>query len=571
MNSSNKEKAILRYLLNKSIDGQIIPSEISQLNTLLENYPDLEHHYVDSILLQFLLSEAQVTTNPDLTVDSVLSNESLVEFAQYEKTAPAVDVPKEEKSQQDLVQKVIYPPREKRKVSKSNIVLLAINAAAILFFVLFLRFAPPKGGIEVATLTGSLNAKWADANLSMQRGKRLCTDKTSLLLREGLVELTFDNHARVTIEGPAEFQILDNDMMKLNYGQLYSQVPAEAYGFQICAQHAKVIDLGTEFGVKEEFDGDTEVHVLKGRVNLISNVLGKKINTNLLAGSARELNIETGELKEITCKENVFARQIESGMNIIWRGQESIDLADIVGGGNGLGTGALGSGIDAASGTYTTTPTRVDFTQVQCHYNPVRNNPFIDGVFVPDGDGKPVILNSNSQSYTEFPVTNGIYRSPITNGPAIRDRQRFPSRSFKESMEFYLMELEMGGVLYGTSNNPAIYMHTNVGITFDLDAIRSAYGNHPITYFESMCGIPEMVRRTYANETKNPEKTTLALYVFLDDQCRLVKTFNNTSEPDKIRIPIQLKSRFLTFAVVDTGLNPDYDWCLLGKPVLKFE
>lgn len=558
-------KIKIEELVFKSLEGIISKEEYSELELLIQSDSQALKYYTSSIDFNLGMQKLGACITTPLEMEMVLQG-----LAKYEKIAPEAEII-EEQPRRELIHKVVYPPREKRKMSKFSKVFLVINAAAILFFVLFLNFAPPKGGIEVATLIDSINAKWADADISMQKGARLYTNKTPLLLKEGLVEIEFDNNARVTVEGPAEFQLLDSDVIKLNYGQLYSHVPSEAFGFQISTKHARIIDLGTEFGVKEDIDGDIEVHVLKGQVNLVSGILNKKINIDLLADSARKLNVETGDLTEIPCRYNLFVRQIDSTVSVVWRGQKTLDLADVVGGGNGLGTGLLGSGIDAASGVYTTTPTRVEFPRVPCQYNSVQSNPFIDGVFVPDGADETVILNSNGQSYAGFPVTEGIYRSPITHGPAIRDRQRFPSRSFKESMEFYLMELEMGGVLYGTSNNPAIYMHTNVGITFDLDAIRSAYGNHPITYFESMCGIPEMVRQTYANETKNPEKTALAFYVFLDDQCQLVKTFDNDSQPEKIRIPISQESRFLTVAVVDTGLNSDYDWCLLGKPVLEFE
>jgi hypothetical protein len=558
-------KIKIEELVYKSLEGIISKEEYAELESLIQLDSQALKYYTSSIDFNLGMQKLGVCMTTPLQMEMALQG-----LAEYEKVAPEAEII-DEQPRRELIHKVVYPSREKRKMSKFSKVFLVINAAAVLFFILFLRFAPPKGGIEVATLIDSLNAKWADANISMQKGVRLYTNKTPLLLKEGLVEIKFDNNARVTVEGPAEFQILDIDMIKLNYGRLYSRVPSEAFGFQVSTKHARITDLGTEFGVKEEIGGDIEVHVLEGQVNLVSGILNKKINIDLLDGSARKLNTETGDLIEIPCSHNLFARQIDSTMNIVWRGQEILDLADIVGGGNGLGTGLLGSGIDAATGTYVTTPTRVEFPRIQCQYNPVQSNPFIDGVFVPDGSEETVILNSNGDSYAGFPVTEGIYRSPITHGPAIRDRQRFPSRYFKESTEFYLLELGMGGVLYGTPDNPAVYMHSNVGITFDLDAIRSVYGKHTIAYFESTCGIPETVRREYASKIKNPETGMLALYVFLDGQRQLIKTFDHDSQPEKIRIPIKLESRFLTIAVVDTGLNSDYDWCLLGNPVLKFE
>ena len=105
---------------------------------------------------------------------------------------------------------------------------LIVNAAAMVFLVLFARFAPPKSGIAVATLHDSINARWADTNPLMRSGTRLKTGSGLLLLHEGLATLVFDNDTRIVMEGPAEFKILTNDQIKLNYGRLYAVVPPEA-------------------------------------------------------------------------------------------------------------------------------------------------------------------------------------------------------------------------------------------------------------------------------------------------------------------------------------------------------
>lgn len=569
MEIEEKQLVYFHSLLDRFFDREATQEEVLQIQKTIQEKPGFKEYYFRYVELKAGLYQLKV--HDEVYSSSVKQyDEILLELSEYEKNAPAIDL--DIKSpEREIIQKVVYE-RQPHKISKFTIFSGIFSAAAILLVVLFIRFIPESYSIEVATLVDQINVKWADSKVNFKKGDSLWTNQEPLRLEKGIVKIQYDDGVDVLIEGPAKFTV-ERSGIYCEYGRLFGCVSESGLGFMIETPTSRFVDMGTEFGVQADVDGSSALHVIKGKVQLFAGPKKKTKSSRIVTeNQAMRYNANNSLVKEIPIQKQIFVRSIDSRTNTVWRGEMQIDLADIVGGGNGLGTGILGSGIDAVSGVYTTTPTRVDFTQVQCQYNPVRNNPFIDGVFVPNGDEKPVILNSSGQSYTEFPLTKGIYRSPITNGPAIRDRQRFPSRSFKESMEFYLMELEMGGVLYGTPNDPAIYMHTNVGITFDLDAIRSAYGNHPITYFESICGIPEMVRRTYANETKNPEKTVLALYVFLDDQCRLVKTFNNnTSEPEKIRIPIQLKSRFLTFAVVDTGLNPDYDWCIFGRPVLTLE
>jgi hypothetical protein len=146
----------------------------------------------------------------------------------------------------------------------------------MLFFVVYARFAPVKRGLEVATLLDSINAKWAEADSSMKSGSRLVTGSTNSLLRGGCAKLLFDNNAIVTIEGPAEFEIIAEDRIKLLYGRIYSIVPQEALGFSVVTPNAMIVDLGTEFGVQVDFLGTTELHVNHGMTRLVAGKKRKK-------------------------------------------------------------------------------------------------------------------------------------------------------------------------------------------------------------------------------------------------------------------------------------------------------
>ncbi len=355
-------------LLFLALENQISQEQITCLNNLIKNRPECLRfavHYlqINSVLKFHRVSAGLEHQAAQKTRDADLFTDLFAQMAEYEKTAPQVEICRNAPGP-ELIQKVIYPSKSKTRLSRFN-VFVFLNTAAIVLLFLFLRFAPARHSVQVATLTDTVNAVWAD---ELQNGARLSTGNEMLLLRRGFAELEFDNNARVTIEGPAEFQILDEDMIKLNYGQLYSHVPAEAYGFQVSTRHAKIIDLGTEFGVKEGLDGSTEIHVLNGGINLISSISGNKINIDLDAGTARKLNGVTGELKEIACRNDLFARQIESDMNIVWRGQNAIDLADIVGGGNGFGTGRLNFGVMIDTGNLSGNPLFIgDFSAVHRH------------------------------------------------------------------------------------------------------------------------------------------------------------------------------------------------------------
>ncbi len=149
--------------------------------------------------------------------------------------------------------------------------------------------------------------------------------------------MLFDNNAMVTIEGPAEFEIVSEDRIKLQYGRIYSIVPQEALGFSVATPNAMVIDLGTEFGIQVDLEGNTELHVSQGMTRLMAGINKKKVSSEIYEGSARKITGSSSEVSEVPCKDSIFVRKINSKTNLIWRGQKELDLADIVGGGNGWG------------------------------------------------------------------------------------------------------------------------------------------------------------------------------------------------------------------------------------------
>lgn len=546
-----KEKDRIAELALKSIDGEISKEEFAELDSYISSSDENARCFTNCVATYMGITNYYEIIHNQCFDNSRFNEEFWNEMAEYEKTCPVAEHPKE-KPQHQVVQDIVYPPYKIKKLNTFSKVFLALNAAAVLFLVLFLRFVPPKGGVEVATLTDSINVKWADTRLSLENGTRLRNDKTPLLLREGIVEIKFDNNAQVTIEGPAEFQIYDDDMIKFKYGQLYSQVPPEAYGFQVSTQHAKIIDLGTEFGVKQEIDGDTEAHVYEGKISFFSGLLTKRIDVDLLAGSALKLNATTGEVNEIPCEDDLFVRQIDSKMNIVWRGQRTINLADIVGGGNGFGNGQRGMGLDFVTGELTD----VKVTEVNRYtantYRKIKTNPLIDGIFVPNGHTKQVI-SSLGHIFSECPTTGGNYYTEICSSPKIIDNA----------------EAILGGYNYSKGEAASLLLHANAGITFNLQAIRSQLAGMKISRFRSIIGICDSTWRPCNAD----------FWILVDGKLRYSKQkVRKKGILETVDIDLSENDRFLTLITTDGGDVPnrplvtiDSDWCLFAEPVLVLE
>lgn len=236
------------------------------------------------------------------------------------------------------------------------------------------------------------------------------------------------------------------------------------------------------------------------------------------------------------------------------------------GGGNGLDGGVLGSGWNPETGEYTQEIDLHEWPKSKKPYSLVSENPFIDGVFVPDGGLGPVVINSELQEYDGFEDTTRSYRFEISNGPAVWKRNGLSNAEIP-AMEFYLQDLMLNGIPCGTAGNPAIYMHSNAGITFDLAAIRQSFPLNEIVAFSAICGKPEQVNK----QIKKDSGALLSVYVFLDDECHFKQ--ESLSRNDKsiaLSLPIQPENRFLTLVVVDADQDPSYDWCLFSNPVLEF-
>jgi hypothetical protein len=314
------------------------------------------------------------------------------------------------------------------------------------------------------------------------------TGNESILLRKGYAELLFDTNARVVIEAPAEFQIVADDRISLNYGKIYSQIPKEAIGFSVYTPNSKIIDLGTEFGVETDFRGETRLHVIKGMTKLISGQQSDTRSIEVMEGEAKEISAVTSEISSISCETDLFVRKINSTVGFVWKGQKKIDLADIVGGGNGFGTGKLDSGIETNTGRPFETPdpdlVLSKITGIYSgggSYNKVAGLALIDGVFVPDSRKGPVQVTSAGHTFDGFIDGREVFWGNLFNG------------AWHASDKALKHPLKLNGQTYGTSQNPAISIHSNQGITFDLQAIRQTIPGGRLLRFTSLFGVSETV------------------------------------------------------------------------------
>lgn len=551
------DKSSFLELLIKAYEGGLSPEEMRLLNERIKTDNEAAYLYAeffDAVAGLVDISEMSVPFEND---DSTGLDTWINFLAQDEKLAPAIEVPKEV-SENVLIEKVVYA-KSPRNISKLSIYSAIFSAAALLFIVLFIRFAPYGTKQEAATLTSSMNAEWGDIKYPMQNGTRLFTGKSPFVLQEGLAELLFDSNARVIIEGPAEFQMLDDDRIALRYGKIYATVPQEAIGFTVNAPSARIIDLGTEFGVEADTYGNTYLHMMKGKTTLIAGEKSNKISMEVSKGAAKKISGDTQDVTDIPCNEASFVRAFDPENKVVWRRQPSLDLADIAGKGNGLGTGSASVIIHPVKGY--TNDHEYNFIKHR-EFLPLTDNPYMDGIFVPHGN-PDLVVSTRGDVFRDAPKTSGLFSIDLVVNPA-------PG--------FYKTDLRSGaiefnGQLYGDGGKPCITMHANVGLTFDLDALRQTYGRG-INRFTARIGIADL------NE---PAPCNADFWVLVDGEVRYsLRQYKQKGVLNDVTVQIKDTDRFLTLMTTDGGDtdNPgaDFykranscDWCIFTEPILILE
>ena len=301
-----------------------------------------------------------------------------------------------------------------------------------------------------------------------------------------------------------------------------------------------------------EGDGSSEVHVFDGQVRLraVHADKHKDDSRELMEGQRARVDqkraITMGKLEE-----RLFYRSLP-GVDSFGLPGKRLDLADILGGGNGFGTGQMQYAIDPLTGRVTVFNGQNYRKKSKGQYVRVEHNGFVDGVFIPDGSGdRPVIISSQGHVFQECPKTNGQADGEIQNTHS--------------SILFHTPEMRcrprLGDRIYDTVAHPHIYMQANVGITFDLDAMRSRLTAGSMRRFTAQCGVCAEIPK---------EDEEVDFWVLVDGQVRFVRQDATKAEGAiKVDVPLHEQDRFLTLAVTQGTDGSMWDLGLFAEPAVE--
>jgi hypothetical protein len=113
-----------------------------------------------------------------------------------------------------------------------------------------------------------------------------------LILRSGRMTLGLLSGVTLTLEGPADLELLSIDRVHCRCGKLRTRVPRGAEGFIVTTPGSAVVDLGTEFGLNVGNDGKAHLLVFKGEAEAaVLNARGAPVRSQQIS-ERRELEID---------------------------------------------------------------------------------------------------------------------------------------------------------------------------------------------------------------------------------------------------------------------------------------
>jgi hypothetical protein len=416
------------------------------------------------------------------------------------------------------------------------------------------------------------DAQW-DSDLRPREFLMRLREGEKLHLLSGLAQLEFYSGARIILQGPSEFTPTGPTGGRLESGRLTGKV--DGGKFHLITPTAKVIDLGTEFGVTVGPTSNTDVCVFVGEVEVQPGLEHQEQHDadaeayNLTQGMSVRV-AATGQVSDgmdAGVDYDVYTRTFPTQAKL---NPDELDLVDIVCGGNGQGM-RLAAAIDPLTGQLDrrpwNTPLSPGTRKGDGLFHPAIWHPFIDGTFVPNKVGQPLQVNSQ-RGTIRLPAAGGDYTwGPIWARRAVKDSSEYDRSADSWGASTFpviterLTRCRLGG----------IGIHASVGITFDLKQIGKELSGsfHQLTAILANLENSKEHNPQWASENPDPAAD---FRVFVDGQLRYERrNFKRNVEGEVFEVALSPKDRFLTFVTTDAGDSNKYDHIVVIDPILGIQ
>lgn len=266
----------------------------------------------------------------------------------------------------------------------------------------------------------------------------------------------------------------------------------------------------------------------------------------VFAGVKRgDREVDPAQAGKLRIERNQIARELAAVKASLFRLRGGgLNLADIVGGGDGSGTGTKGQGIDPRTGLV-----KKDKAGFLANVEPNKfsktGNRLVDGVVIPDGGESrvPVVITSTGIPATGIPDTSAAAWDAIRNGPVSAQKSTV-----------------LHGIDFAGEGHSMIALHANAAITFDLQAIRGVAGPRPLRLHAEV---------GYGGRPGGGMRTMADARVFVDGALVFEKTRMGPDDHATIAVELPTERRFLTLMATDGGDGIGHDQVFFGDPMLQ--
>ncbi len=149
-------------------------------------------------------------------------------------------------------------------------------AAAVIIAAAWMLWMPGDVNVRVLAVSDDLSLSWTKGAL-----QRLSEVK----LDHGSLQLQLDSGVKLEVSAPVHLRLGDSMHATLLDGGVTADVGEFGKGFVIDTASARVVDLGTRFGVAVGKDGETDVAVFHGKVEVVGKAQ-PDMPASLVAGQA---------------------------------------------------------------------------------------------------------------------------------------------------------------------------------------------------------------------------------------------------------------------------------------------
>ena len=270
MNQSGNDQRFISHITHLfllSMEGMATEAQFRQLNQLLTKSSIARDYYYDFVASYVSIKSLEMFAETDDCRQEYL-NQFLEELAEDEIHSPTVDIPKSDDTPEMPVENINIS-QETRRLNKLSVLSIIASAAAVLFIILFVRFAPNRRSVLVGQCTNVVNAAGGSALGAIYSGCDLYNGPVELTA--GFAEIELTGGTNVIVEAPARFVLKSSNQIYLEQGRLVVKIDKSmGEPFVVNSSHASIVDYGTEFGVQVDEAGNTLTHVFQGKVELRS-------------------------------------------------------------------------------------------------------------------------------------------------------------------------------------------------------------------------------------------------------------------------------------------------------------